>query len=243
MLDVPALLLTSLKELTEEQLKTFQSHLTNGWMLGFPLIPESHLENSDRQDTVDQMVQRYGPERAVGITFCILREMKLDDLAENLQRDHTRVLLLISLEELTEDQLKTFQSKLNVGRMLGSPPIPESQLENSDRQDTVDQMVERYSPEEAVRKTLRILREINLDDLAENLERYYTRGNIARMYINLYITITVQCRSNQKEHSTDFIITFSRLLFYNVYSFYILHLSHLADALIQSDLQIGAFTL
>ncbi|KAM9492113.1 uncharacterized protein ACWYII_004091 isoform 2-T2 [Salvelinus alpinus] len=175
MLDVPALLLTSLKELTEEQLKTFQSHLTNGWMLGFPLIPESHLENSDRQDTVDQMVQRYGPERAVGITFCILREMKLDDLAENLQRDHTRVLLLISLEELTEDQLKTFQSKLNVGRMLGSPPIPESQLENSDRQDTVDQMVERYSPEEAVRKTLRILREINLDDLAENLERYYTR--------------------------------------------------------------------
>ncbi|XP_071202838.1 uncharacterized protein [Salvelinus alpinus] len=184
MLDVPALLLTTLKELTEEQLKTFQSRLTSGWMLGFPLIPESQLENSDRQETVDQMVKGYGPERAVRNTLRILMWMKLGDLAEQLQRDYIGVLLLTSLEELTEEQLKTFQSKLNVGRMLGSPPIPEKQLENTSRQETVDQMVKRYCPEGAMRITLWILREMNLDDLAEKLERDYTRGNNNNSHLN-----------------------------------------------------------
>ncbi|XP_064857090.1 uncharacterized protein LOC115122706 isoform X5 [Oncorhynchus nerka] len=90
MLDVPALLLTSLEELTEEQLKTFQSHLTIGRMLGFPPIPERQLENTDRQNTVDQMVERYDHEGAVENTLKILRRMNLDDLAEKLERDHTR---------------------------------------------------------------------------------------------------------------------------------------------------------
>ncbi|XP_042172081.1 uncharacterized protein LOC121845237 isoform X3 [Oncorhynchus tshawytscha] len=88
MLAVLDLLLTTLQELTEEQLKIFQSHLTIGRMLGFPPIPESQLENTDRQDTVDQMVERYGPEGAVEITVEILREMNQHDLAKKLQRDH-----------------------------------------------------------------------------------------------------------------------------------------------------------
>ncbi|XP_070298403.1 uncharacterized protein [Salvelinus sp. IW2-2015] len=176
MLDVPALLLTSLKELTEEQLKTFQSCLTSGQLFGFPPIPESHLENSDRQDTVDHMVESYGPERAVKITWRILRRMKLDDLAEKLQRDYSGVLLLTTLEELTEEQLKTFQSCLTSCWMLGFPLIPEKQLKNSDRQETVDQMVKSYGPERAVKITWRILRRMKLDDLAEQLERDYSGG-------------------------------------------------------------------
>ncbi|XP_029596121.1 uncharacterized protein LOC115178876 isoform X1 [Salmo trutta] len=88
MLDVPALLLTSLEELTEEQLKTFQSNLTSVQLSGFPPIPESQLENTDRQDTVDQMVKRYGPETAVKITLNTMRRMDLGDLAEKLERDH-----------------------------------------------------------------------------------------------------------------------------------------------------------
>ncbi|CAB1344227.1 unnamed protein product, partial [Coregonus sp. 'balchen'] len=88
MLDVPALLLTTLEEFTEEQLKTFQSNLTSVQLPGFPLIPESQLENTDRQDTVDQMVKRYGPERAVEITLNTMRKMDLGDLAEKLERDH-----------------------------------------------------------------------------------------------------------------------------------------------------------
>ncbi|KAM9492155.1 uncharacterized protein ACWYII_004110 isoform 2-T6 [Salvelinus alpinus] len=88
MLEVLDLLLTTLKELTEEQLETFQFHLTTSQLPGFPPIPESQLENVDRQDTVDQMVQRYGHEEAVEITVEILMEMNLHDLAKKLQRDH-----------------------------------------------------------------------------------------------------------------------------------------------------------
>uniref|UniRef100_A0AAZ3QMX1 Pyrin domain-containing protein n=1 Tax=Oncorhynchus tshawytscha TaxID=74940 RepID=A0AAZ3QMX1_ONCTS len=322
MMDVPALLLTCLEELTEEQLKTFQFYLSSVQLLGLPPIPERQLENTDRQVTVDQMVKRYDPEGAVIITLRILRRMNLDDLAEKLERYHTRVLqeltedqlkkfqssgrtcvfppipksqlentdrqdtvgqmvktygperavrntlkilwrikqhdvaqklerdhtrattwwrdssdsdkwrrrkeglvmgrpsmthpvpalLLTTLEELTEEQLKTFQSHLTIGRMLDFPPIPERQLENTDRQNTVDQMVKRYGPEGAVRNIWRILRRMNLDDLAEKLERDHTRGNITTMYIILYITITVQCRSNQKEHSTDFMSLLSTSL-------------------------------
>ncbi|XP_064872276.1 caspase recruitment domain-containing protein 8-like isoform X2 [Oncorhynchus nerka] len=50
MLDVPTVLPTTLEELTEEQLKIFQSSLSSD--------PESQLENTDRQDTVDQMSNR-----------------------------------------------------------------------------------------------------------------------------------------------------------------------------------------
>ncbi|XP_064815499.1 caspase recruitment domain-containing protein 8-like isoform X2 [Oncorhynchus masou masou] len=86
-LDISALLLTGLEELTEEQLKTFQSNLTTIQTLGFPPIPESQLENTDRQVTVDQMVKRYGPERAVRNTLRILREMDLDDLSKKIERE------------------------------------------------------------------------------------------------------------------------------------------------------------
>ncbi|CAB1344221.1 unnamed protein product, partial [Coregonus sp. 'balchen'] len=231
------LLLATLEELTEEQLKTFQSNLTSGWMLVFPPIPESQLENADRQDTVDQMVKRYGPEGAVEITLRILRRMMLRDLAEKLETDHrggtastshlslfpprprsvlspvwlppispllsrsssfgssmnslwltspgssgqlrsqrpsmldVPALLLTTLEELTEEQLKTFQSYLTIGWMLGFPLLPECQLENADRQDTVDQMVKRYGPERAVKITLNTMRKMDLGDLAEKLER------------------------------------------------------------------------
>uniref|UniRef100_A0A674C0N8 Uncharacterized LOC115178540 n=1 Tax=Salmo trutta TaxID=8032 RepID=A0A674C0N8_SALTR len=89
MLDVPTLLLTSLEELTEDQLKTFQSKLTSGRMLGFPPIPKRQLRNTDIQITVDQMVERYGPERAVEITLMILRWINQHDLPKKLQSDHT----------------------------------------------------------------------------------------------------------------------------------------------------------
>ncbi|CAB1344223.1 unnamed protein product [Coregonus sp. 'balchen'] len=195
----------TLEEMNPHELKTFQSFLTSGLLPDCPPIPERQLQNADRQDIVGQMVKRYGSERAVKITLRILRGMKQVDLAEKLETDHRGALLLTTLEELTGEQLKTFQSNLTRGNPFGFPPIPESQLENTDRQVTVGQMVKRYGPERVVEITLRILRGMDQNDLAKKLKRYYNRGNVARMYINLYITITVQWRSNQKEHSTDFI--------------------------------------
>ncbi|KAK6301011.1 hypothetical protein J4Q44_G00291090 [Coregonus suidteri] len=259
-LAVPSLLLTTLEEMNPQELKTFQSFLTSGLLPDCPPIPESQLENADRQVTVDQMVKTYGPERAVEITLRILRGMKRVDLAEKLETDHrggtastshlplfppgpdpssplcgylpgppppssflshlgscsgssgqlrsqrrgplaeanrdeqfpklprtfyvkltrsgkkrrleteisrleeklrfTKRMLAVPalLEEMNPHDLKTFQSFLTSGLLPDCPPIPESQLENADRQVTVDQMVKTYGPERAVEITLRILR-------------------------------------------------------------------------------------
>ncbi|XP_064815390.1 uncharacterized protein LOC135531181 isoform X2 [Oncorhynchus masou masou] len=107
MFAVRDLLLTSLQELTEEQLKIFQSHQTSGRICGFPPIPESQLENTDRQVTVDQMVKRYDPEGAVEITLRILREMNQHDLAKKLQRDHRGKKRKKSESPLTSSTLST----------------------------------------------------------------------------------------------------------------------------------------
>ncbi|KAK6285148.1 hypothetical protein J4Q44_G00390280 [Coregonus suidteri] len=243
MLAVPALLLTTLEEMNPHELKTFQSFLTSGLLPDCPPIPESQLENADRQVTVDQMVKTYGPERAVEITLRILRGMKRVDLAEKLETDHrggtastshlslfppgpdpssplcgyppfppfspalsssqcgyppvlppsflshlgsgsslgqlisqrpsmlaVPALLLTTLEEMNPHELKTFQFFMTSGLLPDCPPIPESQLENADRQVTVDQMVKTYGPERALNITLRILRGMKRVELAEKLE-------------------------------------------------------------------------
>ncbi|XP_036804805.1 uncharacterized protein LOC110518417 isoform X2 [Oncorhynchus mykiss] len=193
MLDVLDLLLTSLKELTEEQLKTFQSHLTTVQLPGFPPIPESQLENTDRQVTVDQMVERYGPEGAVEITVEILREMNQHDLAKKLQRDHrgkklkkitppagnaagtkpnVSYLLLGTLAELVSEELKLFQWHLIHG-VEGFTSIPRGQLENANRLVTVDRMVQQYHEDGAVKITLEILRKMDQNKMADELEKKF----------------------------------------------------------------------
>ncbi|CAB1344210.1 unnamed protein product, partial [Coregonus sp. 'balchen'] len=140
MLAAPALLLTTLKEMNPHELKTFQSFLTSGLLPDCPPIPESQLENADRQVTVVQMVKTYGPERARPSMLAV------------------PALLLTTLEEMNPHELKTFQFFMTSGLLPDCPLIPESQLENADRQVTVDQMVKTYGPERALNITLRILR-------------------------------------------------------------------------------------
>uniref|UniRef100_A0A4W5PLC7 NACHT domain-containing protein n=1 Tax=Hucho hucho TaxID=62062 RepID=A0A4W5PLC7_9TELE len=89
---VPDLLLATLEKLGD-MLRDFQSNLASGQLPGYPPIPESQLRNADGQDTVNQMVERYGVERAVGITLRILRKMELKTLTRALKRKHRRVFL------------------------------------------------------------------------------------------------------------------------------------------------------
>uniref|UniRef100_A0A4W4GRJ0 Uncharacterized protein n=1 Tax=Electrophorus electricus TaxID=8005 RepID=A0A4W4GRJ0_ELEEL len=81
-------ILFSLNELESENLETFQWYLKNG-LEGFPSIPKSQLEKSNRLDTVDKMVQKYGPDGAVEITLIILKKMNQNQLAETLQIKHS----------------------------------------------------------------------------------------------------------------------------------------------------------
>ncbi|KAK6312536.1 hypothetical protein J4Q44_G00182000 [Coregonus suidteri] len=81
-------LLAILDDLGSEELKNFKWHLTIDTLLdGFLHIPMGQLEKSDRQDTVDQMVQKYRENGAVKITLEVLKKMSRNDLAEKLKRD------------------------------------------------------------------------------------------------------------------------------------------------------------
>lgn len=66
----------------------FQWFLNQDVLEGFSSIPSSRLENADRQDTVDKMVETYGPEGAVKISLEILRKMSQNQLAETLRNEY-----------------------------------------------------------------------------------------------------------------------------------------------------------
>ncbi len=80
MASVKELLVNSLKELGEDDLKEFRWFLTN-----HKHIPKHEMENADIFDTVDKMVERFGPEEAVRIMVDILRKMNKNLLAEKLE--------------------------------------------------------------------------------------------------------------------------------------------------------------
>uniref|UniRef100_A0A4W4EZ65 Pyrin domain-containing protein n=1 Tax=Electrophorus electricus TaxID=8005 RepID=A0A4W4EZ65_ELEEL len=75
-------LLDTLEELVTQDLKTFQWHLTNS--AEDKHIPKSRLEKADRHDTVDYIVQTYGPNGAVELILAILEKMN-NQLAEELR--------------------------------------------------------------------------------------------------------------------------------------------------------------
>ncbi|KAI2645055.1 NLR family CARD domain-containing protein 3 [Labeo rohita] len=82
-------------------------------------------------------------------------------------------LLCDTLDDLEEEKLKRFKSCLRE-----NGPIPVSVLEKADATDTVDQMLDRFGPENAVKIMLHILKKMNQNHLAEQLENKHTEANI-----------------------------------------------------------------
>ncbi len=83
MASVTELLVKSLKELGEDDLKEFRWSLKN-----HKHIPQREMENADVFNTVDKMVGRFGPEEAVRITVDMLRKIKQNHLAKELENQH-----------------------------------------------------------------------------------------------------------------------------------------------------------
>lgn len=77
------------------------------------------------------------------------------------------ILLLRMLNSLGKEDLKTFQRLLS----LRSDPIPVCRLEAADRIRTVDLMVQQYHTEGAKEVTEEILRRMNYNQLADDLQR------------------------------------------------------------------------
>ncbi|XP_030646313.1 NACHT, LRR and PYD domains-containing protein 12-like [Chanos chanos] len=84
---VPELLLDTLEELVDKDLRKFQWYLYNDVLEGFPHIPKSRVDGVDRPGTVDLVVQTYGYDGAVTVTVDILMRMKLRLLAETLKNN------------------------------------------------------------------------------------------------------------------------------------------------------------
>uniref|UniRef100_A0A3P8SSR2 NACHT domain-containing protein n=1 Tax=Amphiprion percula TaxID=161767 RepID=A0A3P8SSR2_AMPPE len=86
-------LLRTLKELGDEDFENFKWYLNQEGVLGdFKSIPKSHLEKTNRVNTVDQMVQIYGTTNAIKVTEKVLMKMNKIDLVlqfftQHLQRE------------------------------------------------------------------------------------------------------------------------------------------------------------
>ena len=88
MTNIPQDLLCTFENLGQEDLKKFQWHLITG-VEGFTPIPKAPLENADRPDTVDEIVQRYGHSGAVKVTLSILKKINQNQLSEELRTKHS----------------------------------------------------------------------------------------------------------------------------------------------------------
>ncbi|XP_072513194.1 NACHT, LRR and PYD domains-containing protein 12-like [Salminus brasiliensis] len=91
MVDSLSILLDTLDDLEEKNLKRFRLYLTQGKLDGFKPIPKAHLESNDPTDIASKLIDFYGTEESVKITLCILRKINQNELAERLtnqvQRD------------------------------------------------------------------------------------------------------------------------------------------------------------
>ncbi|KAI2665142.1 NLR family CARD domain-containing protein 3 [Labeo rohita] len=84
-MSIKELLVNSLKELVEAELKEFHWRLMNTY---HKHISKSEMEKADIFDTVDKMVVCFGLEEAVKVMVDILRKMNQNDLAEQLENEH-----------------------------------------------------------------------------------------------------------------------------------------------------------
>lgn len=77
--------------------------------------------------------------------------------------------LLGVLEDLREDDFTTFKWYLTMKHLEPCRPIPKSRLEKASRVDTVSRLIESYGEELAVNITVKVLREMNINNAAEKL--------------------------------------------------------------------------
>ncbi|XP_048050928.1 caspase b-like [Megalobrama amblycephala] len=78
------LTIETLEELVDKDLKVFIWHLWNGVGSEIEPISRSKIENADRYEVVDKMVQQYS-DNAGTIAVKVLQNMKQMDLAQNLE--------------------------------------------------------------------------------------------------------------------------------------------------------------
>ena len=85
-------------------------------------------------------------------------------------------MLILYLEELLENYFKKFTSLLRDSKLTGFASIQHGHLEKKDRIGIADLMIKYYGGE-ALQVTLKILKQIDHNDLAQRLERNMGKKN------------------------------------------------------------------
>ncbi|XP_044056894.1 uncharacterized protein LOC122878302 isoform X2 [Siniperca chuatsi] len=117
-----------------------------------------------------QLMSHVAPLRLIGWLFGSTESVvwsQVVHLRVCVSESDVTLLLLNTLNSLTSEDLKTFQRLLS----LQTDPIPVSRLEAADRTRTVDLMVQQYHAEGAKEVTEKILRTLNYNQLADDLQR------------------------------------------------------------------------
>ncbi|XP_031162784.1 NLR family CARD domain-containing protein 3-like isoform X1 [Sander lucioperca] len=151
-------LLETLEDLGDKELKNFKWYLQQPEFLkDFPPIPKSRLENADRPDTVDLMVQTYS-HVCVDVAKKVLKRMRRNDLVESLSN--------------TDPELEGQSAAATSGAVevndIEETKNSKSRLENADQPDAVDLMVQTYS-HQCVDVENKVLKRMRRNDLVESL--------------------------------------------------------------------------
>ncbi|XP_035516324.1 pyrin-like isoform X2 [Morone saxatilis] len=88
-------------------------------------------------------------------------------------------LLLETLEELGKDDFIAFKWHLSIKILANCKPIPKSRLEDIPRTETVSRMIESYGEKSAVDVTVAVLKTMNQNNAADELERRYAGAGAA----------------------------------------------------------------
>ncbi|XP_052424247.1 NACHT, LRR and PYD domains-containing protein 3-like isoform X3 [Carassius gibelio] len=116
---VEELLLKSLEELVKDDLKKFQWHLKK-----HKCISTSEMEDTDRLKTVDKLVACFGPEEAVKITVGILKNMGMNDLAEQLEKEHKQAdKSPVQISSSAQPGANVVEVKAETGASLNAPVL------------------------------------------------------------------------------------------------------------------------
>ncbi|XP_078140917.1 NACHT, LRR and PYD domains-containing protein 3-like [Centroberyx gerrardi] len=122
-------LLKTLEDLGDEELKKFQWFLQQDDILeGFPAIKKSRLENADRLDTVDQMVQTYN-QHSLEVTKKVLMKINRNDLEQSLSNSSS------GPEGDVSDVGETSENRGSSSIQPQSAPLPHLPTDSSQTED------------------------------------------------------------------------------------------------------------
>ncbi|XP_044200101.1 NACHT, LRR and PYD domains-containing protein 12-like [Thunnus albacares] len=123
------------------------------------------------------------------------------------------------LEKLKEDEFNKFKWFLEQDDILeGSKGIPVAQMENAERQDTVDLMVQKYQGPGALQVTRKVLEKINRNDMVQHLQNSHSgpKADDGLKQVSEIYKISLRRRCQHVTEGTD--ESGSRILLNRIYT-------------------------